>query len=208
MANLSDLIPLVRERVHNCPDPVIEDALLWAVRDFSRFTHVWTSNSTLTLTAGTNTASIVQPAGTDIVAWRMLMIDEDGQPIVILDRPEWKRVRSDSLPRFAHISPINTLTFDATPESDTAIRYEIARTLTAGATAATAVDDQIVKQWGNEVAAGAKYRLMTQPDRFWADANAAQIELMEYREGMMQAKSLKMYGQANTPKKVHQNRFI
>jgi hypothetical protein len=205
MANLSDLIPLVRERVHNCPDPVIEDALKWAARDFSRFTHVWTSNSTLTLTAGTNTASITQPAGTDILAWRMLMIDEDGQPIVILDRPEWKRVRSDSLPRFAHISPINTLSFDATPESDTVIRYEIALMPDSGS---IGVDDQLVNQWGDVVAAGAKYRLMTQPDRFWADVNAAQIELMEYREGMMQAKSLKMYGQANTPKKVHQNRFI
>lgn len=205
MANLSDLIPLVRERVHNCPDPVIEDALKWAARDFSRFTHVWTSNSTLTLTAGTSTASITQPAGTDILAWRMLMIDEDGQPIVILDRPEWKRVRSDSLPRFAHISPINTLSFDATPESDTVIRYEIALMPDSGS---VGVDDQLVNQWGDTVAAGAKYRLMTQPDRFWADVNAAQIELMEYREGMMQAKSLKMYGQANTPKKVHQNRFI
>lgn len=205
MANLSDLIPLVRERVHNCPDPVIEDALKWAARDFSRFTHVWTSNSTLTLTAGTSTASITQPAGTDIVAWRMLMIDEDGQPIVILDRPEWKRVRSDSLPRFAHISPINTLAFDATPESNTVIRYEIALMPDSGS---QIVDDQLVNQWGDVVAAGAKYRLMTQPDRFWADVNAAQIELMEYREGMMQAKSLKMYGQANTPKKVHQNRFI
>lgn len=205
MANLSDLIPLVRERVHNCPDPVIEDAIKWAARDFSRFTHVWTSNSTLTLTAGTNTASITQPAGTDILAWRMLMIDEDGQPIVILDRPEWKRVRSDSLPRFAHISPINTLSFDATPESDTVIRYEIALMPDSGS---IGVDDQLVNQWGDTVAAGAKYRLMTQPDRFWADVNAAQIELMEYREGMMQAKSLKMYGQANTPKKVHQNRFI
>lgn len=205
MANLSDLIPLVRERVHNCPDPVIEDALRWAGRDFARATHVWTYNSTLTLAADSQTASITPPAGTDIVAWRMLLIDEDGSPVTILDRPEWKRVRSDSQPSYAHVAPITQLTFDATPEANTVIRYELAL---MGDNSSVIVDDQLGKQWADAIAAGAKYRLMSQPDRYWADVNAAQIELMEYREAMMQAKSLKMYGQANTPKKVVQQRFI
>ncbi len=205
MANLSDLIPLVRERVHNCPDPVILDALRWAARDFCQKTHVWTYNGTVNLVGGQSAFTFIPTAGTNVVAWRYLAIDENAQQLTVLDRPEWREVRSDSLPRFVYFENILRPSFDAMPEANLAIRYEIA---VMPDNSTDVVDDQMVNTWGDFISAGARYRLMTQPDRFWADGNGAQIELMEYREGMMHAKQHIHKGMGTTPKRVLQNRFI
>jgi len=207
MANLTDLIPLVRERVHNCPDPVIERALRWAARDFSRETHVWTENANFTLNAGSNSLSysFTSPGDTDIVAWRMLVLDDGAIPITILDRPEWPRVRSDSLPRYAYFEDVNTVTFDARPEANISIRYEIA---IMNAIESNVIDDTFMNSWADALAAGARSKLLTQPDRYWSDLNAAQLDMGEYRQGIMNAKQLVHKGFGTTPKRVIQNRFI
>ena len=207
MANLTDLIPLVRERVHNCPDPVIEQALRWAARDFSRETHIWTVNANFTLNAGSSSLSysFTSPGDTDIVAWRMLLLDDGAIPITILDRPEWPRVRSDSTPKYAYFEDVNTITFDAEPAENISIRYEIA---IMNARGSSVVNDTFMNSWGDALAAGARYKLLTQPDRYWSDLNAAQMDMSEYRQGIMNAKQHIHKGFGTTPKRVLQNRFI
>jgi hypothetical protein len=207
MANLTDLIPLVRERVHNCPDPVIEQALRWAARDFSRETHIWTVNANFTLNAGASSLSysFTSPGDTDIVAWRMLLLDDGAIPITILDRPEWPRVRSDSTPKYAYFEDVNTVTFDAEPAENISIRYEIA---IMNARDSNIVDDTYMSSWGDALAAGARYKLLTQPDRYWSDLNAAQMDMSEYRQAIMNAKQHIHKGFGTTPKRVLQNRFI
>lgn len=207
MANLTDLLPLVRERVHNCPDVVIEQALRWAARDFARETHIWTANSTFTLAAGSNTLTVpfTPPVDTVVVSWRMLLIDEDGIPINVLDRPDWPRVRSDSRPSYVYFVDSNNPVFDARPATDTVIRYEVAL---MNARASNVIDDDFMNSWGDQLAAGARYKLLTQPDRYWADVGAAQLDLGEYRQGIMGAKQHTIKGHSTTPKRVFQNRFI
>ena len=205
MANLSDLIPLVRERVHNCPDPVIETAIKWAARDFCRQTHVWTYNGTINLVGGQSALTFTPPAGTNVVSWRYLAIDEDGTQLTVLDRPEWREVRSDSNPRFVYFENILRPIFDAEPEANLPLRYEVAVMPDSGS---TGVDDQIVNTWGDMVAAGARYKLLTQPDRNWSDPQAANLDLGEYRQGINDAKQHIHKGMGTTPKRVVQNRFI
>lgn len=204
MGTLSDLIPQVRERVYNCPDVIIEEALRWSSRDFCRETHVWTTTGTITLTSGTNIIEYTPPADTNVVAWRMLFREGTGEAITVLPSQEWSEVRSDAFPKFAHID-LTTLTFDATPGEDVSYRHEVALMNTMSS---NTVSDTVVNLYGDDVAAGARFKLLSQADRPWMDSGSAQVCWNEYQGGIRRAKALKIRTNSNTRKRVFQNRFI
>lgn len=192
MTAWASFYPWVLPHVRGCPQPLIDQALRDAARDFCSRSRAWEERAATVEADGTTSLlSFVFPTGAELVrVERVTIAGED-----------WEILNSESLPAdWLESAPEEDL--DDTLVVVSATQYQLVPTPSSGddiilyqslqpTITATGVGDVIFARWGEKVAAGARKRLKAMSGREWFDATGAQVAHDEFEAAVHSAANWK-----------------
>lgn len=212
---LDDFLQDVLIDVAACPEPVALNAVRHALEEFCRKSLWWTADiDPIDVVAGVHTYDLVSPVLDTVVAG-IQRIAHDGHkldpisedqldnewPRVVTLYPSlnttratpWDQVTSDIAQVFLQPTP-RTVRLLGIPTADLAggITAKVGIAPTAES---TEVDD-ILADYREAIANGAKYRLLMQPNKEWTDRDGAPAYKTLFDEKVSEAKSLRLRSHA------------
>jgi len=225
MATIDAFLPDILMDVPGCPESVAVNALRHAIEDFCKNSLYWTVDHTpIDIVAGTHTYPLVPPV-TDTIINDITYIAHDTQPLDPASTDQldlyWPKYRQ-KYPYLNSVSsdPWRSVTADIAslyhrPTPRTVRIVGIPTTsLTGGLTLRVALrpaptmietadllDDTLYEDFREEIAFGAKYRLLIIPNKPWTDVKTAVIHRELFEAGISKARELKSrdYARDNNP---------
>lgn len=208
-----DFLPDVMLDVPGCPEPVAVNALRHALEEFCRKSLWWTADiDPVDVVAGVHTYDLVSPVLDTVVAG-ILRIAHDGHklgpisedqldnewPRVVTLYPSlnttratpWDQMTSDIAQVFLQPTP-RTVRLLGIPTTDLA--GGITAKVGIAPTAETADVSDLLADYREAIANGAKYRLLMQPNKEWTDRDGAPAYKALFDEKVSEAKSLRLRG--------------
>lgn len=181
--------PQIRPWVRRCPHEVLEQVIRNVLRDFCQFTRAWQYvPAAQTIAIATASYTLLLPgsyAEPITVEWTSV----DGgrsypKDVLWLDQniPTWRTRSADDFTFFTQLLPTTMIwaALPATAGTTDGWRYRISLKPTM---TATQVDDSLFNQWADEIADGAKAKLMSMPGQDWSD-----LKLAAYHESLYRIK--------------------
>jgi hypothetical protein len=199
MAALTDFHPFIAPYVDGAPTLVINRALVAALTEFCQKVEPWrvTHSAAAVLDANNQyDLSAALPAGTMVARvvsckWGDVMLDP-----------------SESVSDFSTTAgtPIefgmsDTAELGLNPPAITADDL-VAVIAVKPMPTCTVVDDLLLHDWSEQVAHGALYRLMAQPEKKWSDPNTASFHKQEFESAMVQGARTIRNGRLNAGRRT------
>lgn len=185
MADLKDLKLEVQQVVQGCPDPVIYQAINQAARRFCRGSGAWSLTETVYLAAGRTKTDVPTQNGADVVSL-----------ISVTKNDKMATAWTDDL---------ETLEFQAAPSITTA--YEVKVSL-APSRGKYTIGDNVLANWGEDIAHGAIALLLMQKNRPWHDPQLSGYHNSLFRKATIQAKQYSAGVNASANQRVNPHPFI
>lgn len=218
MTSIDAFLPYIVYAVHACPQITIEQAIVRACNDFCRRTDVVQKIlSPIDIVAGTSDYAVTTP--TDMTLARVMGVAWQGKwlvPVPPDDVQSDVALRSATIgiavpasgsPQFFFQKTTDLATVSLYPIPDTAlsgglfIKASFAPTLTA-----LTVDDSLLNDWYEDIAAGALARLKAIPGQPWSADPARDAARFEH--GVSNAKRQKMFGKLPSATRIQPRSFM
>jgi hypothetical protein len=214
MATIKQFFPEVQLDCHNCPGPVMTNAIRNALVDFCKKSRFWTVTlDPVDIVAGTHTYTLVAPAAaTDARIHEIYHISAHGVPLVSqtadqLDM-DWPAVQaigyihnfatsepwreySNTQPRLYHQPTRSTVRLVGIPEASEVSGLLMNAALYPDSTS-TYVDDEVFEEFREVIGFGAKARLMAMSKKDWSDPNTAAAYANQFELRTDEAKGQRM----------------
>lgn len=193
--NLSDLYNEVLVDCPGAPEPLIADTLVTVLRDFCSRTRFWRQNLTpVNLVAGQAEYPLAAPADTEIVVLTLVQFTPSPDwPLVPrstieLDRelPGWRAAQA-SRPAFYYQPTAGSIRPVYTPSEDVPGGL-LATAALRPTKAATQMDDDLHREYGDEIVAGAKARLQAAPNKPWSAPDFAALNAGVFADAVRRAR--------------------
>jgi hypothetical protein len=196
-----------------CPDPIVEREILSVIIDFCDKTHILTREFNVELDSDDidedyqNAIDI--PLGEWLTTSRPVTVLEfnlDGTTYIPKYRelqntiPDdvWESLHDDNTIYFSFPSTSTIRIYDReTTDENLYIRMSVKPTR-----AATTVDDCLLEDWVDTIAAGVKYKIMSMPGKEWTDPAGAAMYYVEYKRGVSRARMKVLKAFSGTPLEV------
>lgn len=196
MSTLASLLSRVHDEIPAAPELLALRALVDATKEFCVRTHYW--RGTVASTRIGNGAKYLLQPGTGVQVAALLDVRMNGrwlEPVAPFDRRMYPH---GGEPRaFAQWTPA-MIELDIEPAEGTTLDINAALTLSQGATGEE-VPAEMVDEYGEAIAAGAKMRLLRQNGQPWHDPDASTGYAGQYYNAIADAKRRAMtaLGQAD-----------
>lgn len=161
MAALSALYPDILPYVPGCPDPMLDQEIRRAAREFFERARAW-DDWLASITTLANVRSYTITAPTDAEVYRVKKATLDGQPLPV---EIWRE--QDTEPETVEGVDKRVVTHDRrvlvlarNPAAGQVLKVQVALMPTRSA---ATIPDALLDQYGDAIAEGAKYRLMRVP---------------------------------------------
>jgi hypothetical protein len=181
---IADFVPRVASYTPEAPDPLIEQSIREATREFLRLSHTWRGDLTVTLN-GALTYEVVPPDGG--VLFDLVCVEVAGKvlkPILDCTLPQQLRIRPSSRPTAYEHSGLNEVALiPPAPSGEVFIRavFNISST-------AESIPSRVVEEFDEAIQAGALRRLYGMRNRPWSDDQAAGESAAIFFAGVRTAK--------------------
>lgn len=206
MAALSDLLDRVVDEYPSVPEVLALRALSDSVKEFCARTHVWQGapESITRDSSGGSKFSLVAGEGLQVAqVLRVRVAGKSLDPVPAMDR---RMDRDVGEPRhFAQWTP-SLIEIDVPPMMDAVVEARVALTLAQGATE-TPVPDELVAEYGEHIAAGAKMRLVRQAGQAWHNPEAGILYGGIYYNAISTAKAQAMSSRGAAELRVEMRPF-
>lgn len=191
--NLSELYPLIAPDVHGCPFPAIDLAIKLANIEFCDKSKYWRADHNQIATAANlSTYSLTLPPNTSIVT--VLEPIRQDQEKVYQRNQAWLNQHYDGwqdkkrkYAEFFLVEYPGRIRLIPTPTEMTRLK-DIVVVLKPTISAET-IDDVVFEDYFMTLAAGAKAKLMLQPDKVWSNPERGALHEAEFMAGIDLAKS-------------------
>ena len=189
--NLSDLLNDVLVDCPGAPEPLIIDALIIALREFCNRTRFWQQSlSPINLVAGQAIYPLNPPTNTEIVS---VMQARTGHLLVSastndLDRdfPGWRDAQARQ-PVFYFQPSMDSIHVVYKPSENISNGLSVIAALRP-ARNATTMDDEIYREFGNEIISGAKAHLQLAPNKPWSAPDHAAANALAFSTAINRAR--------------------
>ncbi|MFA6039892.1 MAG: hypothetical protein WC733_00130 [Methylophilus sp.] len=206
MAALSDIAKYVRPDVAGCADIIILDAILLAGIEFCKRTKV--IKETLSITTIVDQSGYALNVATGTEPDEILSVtrgDDDG-----LDASSFKEFddyhlnRLSGTPQYFYMSGGNTLQLGKIPN---AVETLSAIVKTRPSRDAITLPDELVDRYMDEIASGAKSRLMIMKDKSWTDLQMAGLHKSMFEDAINKTNIRDAKGSARKPLRTKPSYF-
>lgn len=203
-------LPQVRRHVAGCPEPLMEDAVRSAVRDFCMKTQAWRANlAYVSSVANQRDYPLTPPAGTLLVA--PISVYYNGQSVDpatedMLDGVDgtWRYSTDKSVQpsHYLFMSPA-TISFDPIPETVIVDAIKVRAAVMPSPTGADC-DDEIYDKYVEDIGNGAAGILLAIPDKPWTNLVAAAKHENALKRAITRAfLGIGQKGRTNVPNQVN-----
>jgi len=189
--NLSNLLKDVLVDCHGAPEPLIIDALITALRDFCNQTRFWRQElPPINLVTGQSIYNLNSPADTEIVVIVQARSDHFLVPssVNLLDRnlSGWRDMLAPR-PTFYFQPTMNSIHVVPKPSGNISNGLNVIAALRPSRNATT-IDDEIYREFGNEIIAGAKAYLQIAPNKPWSSPDHATANMTAFSSAIERAR--------------------
>lgn len=201
MAAISSIAKYVRPDVSGCPDILILDAILLAGIEFCKRTKIIKETLSINTVIGQadyalNVASGTQPE--EILSVKR-GDEEHLTPSSFKDFDDHHLNTLSGTPQYFYMSGGNTLQLGKIPEAVETLSVIVR---TRPSRDATTLPDEIVDRYMDELANGAKARLMIMKDKAWTDLDMAGLHKQMFEDAINKTNIRDAKGSARKPMRV------
>lgn len=191
MAAYEAFLSRVLPEIPGCPEPVAVQAIKDAAIDFCVRSNVYQQDlDPLTLIANTSEYDLEPPGGYRVSrvmkVWRGETELTPAAPDMIRVPDAYRGTQGTAAPVFYFQKTASTISFldvpKVTERSAVVIRAALCPTRDS-----TTIDDEVFELWAEEIAHGAKYRLMLVPGKPYSNPQASAVEKALFDKGVNQA---------------------
>jgi hypothetical protein len=198
---LSAFTPYVAPDVPGCPEPMIDDAVRTAAIEFCEKTRALRERVAFNTVADQDYV-VLAPTGGDVARLYKLMYGD--RKLDPTTRADFDEDGDTGEPREYYIEPPNTLRLYPVPDAIYAMVAHVAVTPDRDA---TTLDDTLYNNWRDEIAAGAKARLMLMKNQPWYDPDGAAIAQNAFQAAIDRAAHKRATGNVGTPLRTRLHTF-
>lgn len=210
MASMWDMVPLVRPEMRDCMDVVIQDAIRRAAIAFCEDTYIWEVDATAIQTA-VDTPEYAVSVGVDQLPIMVSRVfNSHGQLIKSVTRremdqanPGWTLAKGPSPLAWIQLSP-SRIRFYPVPSATETITLQVVVRPTS---TATTIDQGIMDEYSEGIAAKAKAILGSMPHKAWTNYELVPFWEKQYQDYVRMAKMRLATGFTNTAHRVVPVRF-
>ena len=189
--NLSNLLNDVLVDCPGAPEPLIVNALITALREFCNRTRFWQHElPPINLIAGQAVYPLNPPTDTEIVSVVQARSEHLLAPssVNLLDRsfPGWRDAQARQ-PVFYFQPSMDSIHVVYKPSENISSGLNVIVALRPSRNATT-MDDEIYREFGNEIIAGAKARLQVIPNKPWSSSDYATVNAMIFASAIDRAR--------------------
>jgi len=209
--NLTEFEKLVAIDVLGCPSELLTYQTRQAVIEFCSKSHALNIDLNFTISSGDIQSSINDYVDFDFSSYlsserpvTVLRLNIDGsdwnvfRKNIAVDVTYLDDIKAEKTKYFDFIDDTTLRVFDI-DSNNTEFYFQIALKPTQ---AATSVNDDLHEDWVEPIVAGAKYRLLSMPNKPWMDLKAANHNFTLFRRGISEAKVKVNKGFSNRPSMV------
>ena len=181
MALLSALLDRIHDEFPSVPEALALRALSDAVKEFCVRTHIWQADLRVSLREGTTTYTLYPDTGMQIVALKDVRLDGTKIHPVATDGVRLRRdTPAAAAPSsFIQLTP-DTIEMVAAPVDAARLNVKAAVTLALGETSIE-IPDSLADEYGEDLAMGAKMRLVRQAGQPWYAPETTGYSVAFYR---------------------------
>jgi hypothetical protein len=203
MANISDLEPLARPYIQDCPKLLVTRELLRAARTFFAESQVWREIVFVGIGGGLNSGQLNIEDGQAMIA--IADVRKMGDTKSLLKTPD-KR----NLPTYTGEPGVYTATTDALYIGPIPAETYIAEVevIVKPSLNATTLPDVTLEDWGEQIACGAVESLLNMPDTTWFNPQASIGHGNRFRTGITEARIRVSQGFSNASPRASGGKFI
>lgn len=206
----NQFLPQVRRHVAGCPEPLMEDAVRSAVRDFCMKTQTWRANlAAVSSIANQRDYALAPPAGTLLVApvfvyYNGQQVDPVTEDLLDSVSGTWRYSTDKSVQpsHYLFMSP-TTISFDPIPETAITNAIRVRAAVMPSPTGADC-DDEIYDKYVEDIGSGAAGILLAIPGKPWTDLVAAIKREKALKRAITRATlGIGQKGRTNVPNQVN-----
>lgn len=188
MATLDALLTRVVDEIPAAPRALVLRALSDSLREFCVRTHAWQEDlDDIPLVVGQTEYDIAADTGTRIVALLGVWQGDERVPPLMTEYRNITTPARAGLPDGYFQSSPDTLELVHAPAATGKLKVRAALTLAMGATTPT-VPENLVQDYGEAIAAGAKMRMVRQTSQPWLNPNLVPMYASSYYDAINSAK--------------------
>ena len=189
--NLSNLLNDVLVDCPEAPEPLIIDALITTLRDFCNQTRFWRQElPPINLVTGQSIYPLNPPTGTEIVSVVQAQSDHFLVPssVNLLDRnlSGWRDLLAPR-PNFYFQPTMNSIHVVPKPNGNIPNGLNVIVALRPSRDTTT-MNDEIYREFGNEIIAGAKAYLQAAPNKPWSSPDHATANMTAFTSAIQRAR--------------------
>lgn len=201
MAALSAFTPYVAPEVAGCPEPLIEDAVRRAAIEFCERSRAL-REAVAVNTVATQDYVTLAPTGGDVAHLYKLMYGDE--ELDKTTRADYDEDGDSGQPQEYYIEPPNTLRLYPVPD---AIYALVAHVAVKPDRDATTLDDVLYNNWRDEIAAGARAKLMLMSGQPWFKPNDAELANAVFQAAIDRAAHRRATGNVGAPIRTRLHTF-
>lgn len=185
---VDEYLSRVRQEVPAAPRDTLVMAMIDTIRDFCRWTRALSHEVTdEIIQVGVSDYDVLLP-NQDVEAVAIERMELNGTDVIFKDHAwlnrfvtNWRLREADDFRYYTHMKGPGAYTFPCVPQTQqTGLYYRVALQPTV---TATAVDEDFLGEWLEDISNGAKAKLMAMSGKLWTDKKRASELDAEYRNG-------------------------
>lgn len=199
LAPWSIFLPEVTIDVAGCPQPVLINAVKRAAARFIRDSKILKATlNPITLVAGTGHYALAAPEGLQLVGAAVVTANGEAlRPTSKVLSPQWE-TETGAMSHYIQEDPY-AIDIVRIPDLDVADGLVVESHVTPDPAVATGVEEWLAEAYTDEIAAGAKARLMMMRGRPWSDPALAAYHEQAFVRGIGDAAVVKVTGANDAP---------
>jgi hypothetical protein len=210
---ISDLLPRVLPDVPGCPSAVARDAILKAADQFFTDSAIWDEvQDPIEVVDGQADYDLEAPSGARCINVKTVY-GNSGYELTGVDlmqlanaMPDWQTAAASTPRLYTRAFGFDFIRVFPLPTNPVAETLRVHGVYTVKDTSTT-LPDEVMQRYADEIASGAKYRLMVQPRTTWQDLKLAQFHRDIFLSGIASARITAAHGKTTVAARVQPRRF-
>jgi len=203
MANISDLEPLARPYIQDCPKLLVTRELLRAARTFFAKSQVWRETIHVGVGGGLNSGQINIEDGQAMIA--IADVRKMGDTKSLLKMPDKRNLPTCTGEPGVYTATTDTLYIGPIPTETYIAEVEV---IVKPSLTATTLPDVTLEDWGEQIACGAVESLLNMPDAAWFNPQGSIGHGNRFRAGITEARIRVAQGFSNASPRASGGKFI